>query len=78
MNFIVKVVRLGSDTFCEPQNAEKWTFESNFANFDEVEKQCKASDDAFNRGGLLILDERVAEGDASDPHDFTHGGECAL
>ena len=27
---------------------------------------------------LLILEERVADGDAFDPHDFTHGGECAL
>ena len=67
-------MRLGSDTFCEPQNAEKWTFKSNFANFDEAEKQCKASDDAFNRRGLLILAERVAKGDASDPHDFIHVG----
>ena len=39
-----------------------------------VKKECKAYYDVFNRGGLLILAERVAKGDASDPHDFTHVG----
>ena len=46
-----------------------WTLKNQtFANFD------KASDDAYNREGLLILldllNERVAEGDAFNPHDF--------
>ena len=66
---MVKVMRVGSDTFCEPQNAEKW---SNFANFDDAEKHCKTSNDAYNRGELLVLADKVAEADASDPDDFTH------
>ena len=45
-----------------------------FAYFDEAAKLCKASNDADNFGGLLILqdllNERVAKGDASNPHDF--------
>ena len=38
-------------------------------------KLCKVSNDAYNCGGFLILqhllNERVAEGDAYDPQDFT-------
>ena len=45
-----------------------------FAYFDEAAKLCKASNDADNFGGLLILqdllNERVAKGDVSNPHDF--------
>ena len=41
---------------------------------------CKASKDAYNQGEWLILkdllSEWVAEGVASDPHDFSHGSLC--
>ena len=42
--------------------------------FDEGAKLCKTSKDTYNWGGRLILDdllnERVAEGVASDINDF--------
>ena len=45
-----------------------------FASFYEAAELCKASDD----GGLLILlellNDRVAEGDASDPRDCSSSG----
>ena len=44
--------------------AKKNDFEKSYANFDEAAKLCKASNDAYNRGGW------VAEGVAYDPYDF--------
>ena len=58
------------------KKAEKWTLKNKFFdNFQEAAKLCKASDDTCNCGGLVILqdliNERIAEGVAFNPHDFT-------
>ena len=54
---------------------KKTHFESQIlALFDEATKLCKASENVYNPGGWLILsdllNQRVAGGVASDPHEF--------
>ena len=68
-----KVMRI---SLCDPNiHVQK----SNFVNFDDPEKLCKAFNDAYDCGGWMILqdllNERVAEGDISDTHDFTGGAK---
>ena len=47
-----------------------------FGNFDEAAKLCKASHDDYNCGTWQVLQDllnkRVAEGAALNPHDFTN------
>ena len=75
----LQVMKVRSDTFCDTfiqKIIERWTLKNYiFANFDEARKLCKASNDAYDCEGWLILqdllNERVAEGVTFDPYDFT-------
>ena len=50
--------------FCDPSKNKM------FVTQEEAAKLCKAFNYFYNHLGLLILNERVAEGDTSDPPDF--------